>query len=276
MGQVGLVAVALMALLVVLRSPEQPVPESWETGPAPRAVAAAKEGEVERLGVRVVRALPHDREAFTQGLLFHQGRFYESTGLHGRSSLRRWVPESGEIERIVELPEEYFGEGLARVGDRLFQLTWHEETAFVWSLETFELLEEHRYRGEGWGLTYDGEHLVMSNGSAYLTFRDPESFEEVRRLQVTLEGRPQRYLNELEFAEGAIWANVFGSESVVRIDPVSGEVTAVVDASPLVPRHERRIDVMNGVAYNPEAGTFFLTGKLWPVLYEVELVPVKD
>jgi glutaminyl-peptide cyclotransferase len=226
----------------------------------------------ELLTVRKVRTLPHDPEAFTQGLLLHQGRVYESTGLYGRSSLRRWDPETGEIELRVELPAGVFGEGLARVGDRLFQLTWKSGIAFVWDLETFEPVTRHHYTGEGWGLTFDGRHLVMSNGSATLTFRDPETFAVDRQLEVRREGKRQQFINELEYAEGAIWANIWTTEEIVRIDPESGEVTAVIDASPIVPR-DPGVDVLNGVAYRPVSGTFYLTGKLWPSLFEVELVP---
>lgn len=247
------------------------------------AAAAERTGgpqRVERLALRVVARHPHDPEAFTQGLLWHDGRLWESTGVHGSSSLRRVELASGVVEELAPLPPEVFGEGLALAGGRLFQLTWQEGRAFVWDPSGLALLEEKRYRGEGWGLAWDGERLVQSDGTSWLTFRDPASFAAVGRRQVTLDGRPLARLNELEFAGGALWANLWGSDEIVRIDPATGAVTARVDASALrseaqaeAARLGRGIDVLNGIAWRPETGTFLLTGKLWPVLFEVEIVP---
>ena len=238
-------------------------------------------GSPERLTARVVAEHPHDPEAFTQGLLLHGDLLYESIGRYGRSELRRVAPETGEPLLRRELPDHLFGEGLALVpgggpggaGDRLVQLTWQEGIALVWDRESLTALGELRYRGEGWGLAWDGERLVMSDGSAWLSFREPGGFTELSRVEVTLEGRPLPGINELEWAEGAVWANVWGSGSVVRIDPSTGEVTAVADLAALeesLPLEEsRRIDVLNGIAWWPERGTFLVTGKLWPRLFEV-------
>lgn len=222
--------------------------------------------------VEVVTRHPHDDSAFTQGLLWHEGELYESTGLVGRSSIRRWDLSSGRIAQRKEVPD-VFAEGLARVGDELFQLTWQDEVLLVYDRETLELKRELAYEGEGWGLCFDGESLVMSDGSDDLTFRDPETFEVERRLRVRKIGRPVRMLNELECVDGAIWANVWQRDEIVKIDPRSGQVTATVDASGLLSFLERRgADVLNGIAWIPERERFVLTGKLWPAAFEVELV----
>jgi glutaminyl-peptide cyclotransferase len=241
-------------------------------GSAPAATAVP-----EALKVRVVATYPHATDAYTQGLVWHGGKLYESTGLRGRSSLREVDLETGTVRRRQGLPDRFFAEGLARVGDRLIQLTWTSGKALVWDLERFQKIGEHDYGGEGWGLCHDGEQLVMSDGSATLTFRDPETFEARRRVRVTRLGRPVRDLNELECVEGSVWANVWRTERIVRIDPSSGEVTATVDASGLLKAEERRgTDVLNGIVWHPERERFLLTGKLWPKVFEVELVPQKE
>lgn len=228
-------------------------------------------GEPIELAVEVVAEYPHDPDAFTQGLLWHGDRLYESTGQYGASSLRRVELATGAVEQRVELESHLFGEGLERVGDRLVQLTWREGLARVYDVETFELLAEERYAGEGWGLCHDGEHLLRSDGSAVLTRHEPVSLAFVDRVTVTLRGRPLPGLNELECAEGWVYANVYGTDRIVRIDPASGEVRAEIDASTL-PVRERN-GVLNGIAYRPETATFLLTGKRWPQLFEVIFVP---
>lgn len=244
--------------------------------PGPEAVAAGGvPTSVQSLRVEVVSEVPHDEGAFTQGLLWYEGRLYESTGLYGRSSLRRVDPTSGTVERRVPLPEELFGEGLARVGDRLVQLTWRRGQALVYDLKTFEIERRLSYPGEGWGLCYDGRELVMSDGSATLVWREATSFAETDRVEVRLAGRPVINLNELECAEGWIYANVWGSDRILRIDPTSGEVVAVIDAAPLRQRFENPPDedaVLNGIAYRETTATFFLTGKLWSRMFEVVFV----
>lgn len=228
-----------------------------------------------RLRVEVVGSAPHDPAAYTQGLLWHEGKLYESTGQYGHSTLRRIDPTSGEVEAMVELSPHLFGEGLARVGERLVQLTWREGVVLVWDLARLEEVDQWRFSGEGWGLCHDGRHLVMSDGSSDLTFREPSGFAAVRRVQVRLDGRPLGRLNELECAEGWIFANVYGSDRIVRIDPESGDVTAIVDASGLLSGEEAgSVDVLNGIAYQPIRQTFYVTGKLWPKLFEVRFVPV--
>ncbi len=242
-----------------------------QAGPAPDAASAAA---VLELVPRVIAEYPHDPAAFTQGLVWHQGRLYESTGEYGASTLRRVRLETGEVERRVELPGDLFGEGLARVGERLIQLTWREGVARVYALDSFELTAEHAYAGEGWGLCFDRVELVRSDGTSTLTFHDPGSFAPLRRREVTLNGRPVMYLNELECVEDAIYANVFQTDSIVRIDPVSGAVTARVDASELRAGLGAGAGVLNGIAYREETATFLLTGKNWPSVFEAVFLPL--
>ena len=237
--------------------------------------AATPSEKVLRQGVQVLRVYPHDPQAFTQGLLWHEGRLLESTGEYGRSALRRVEPSTGAIEQEVSLSPDLFGEGLALVDDRLIQLTWRRGMALVYDAESFEELARLPYEGEGWGLCYDGHRLFMSDGSSTLAVRDPQSFEQLSRLQVTLEGRPLGALNELECAEGWVFANVYRTDFIVRIDPHSGEVRAVIDASDLLAPEERQgTDVLNGIAYRSDNNSFLLTGKNWPKLFEVDFTPL--
>jgi glutaminyl-peptide cyclotransferase len=237
--------------------------------PAPAAIMVP-----EALRVRVVRTYPHATDAFTQGLVYHEGWLYESTGLVGRSSVRKVELETGKVVQRADVPAGLFAEGLARVGKRLWQLTWHDGQVLVWDMERLDHQSTRRYEGEGWGLCHDGTHLVMSDGSDRLTFRNPRTFEVERHVRVTKVDRPVRRLNELECAEGAVYANVWQSEEIVRIDPATGRVTAVIDASGLLsPQEARGVDVLNGIAYVPERRRFLLTGKLWPKLFEVTFEP---
>ena len=232
---------------------------------------------VTTLEPQVLETYPHDSDAFTQGLLFYNGYFYESTGLfEGRSSLREVIPETGEVLRISPLPDEYFGEGLARVDDRLIQITWQNGRAFTYDLETFNPTGDFSYTGEGWGLCYDGENLFMSDGSATLTVRDPDTFEALREIDVTQGGRPVTELNELECVNNDVYANVWRTNRIVRIDKASGNVVADIDASGLLSAEERgNLEpnaVLNGIAYDPDDDTFFITGKLWPKVFKVRFV----
>ncbi len=229
---------------------------------------------------QVLRTLPHDPGAYTQGLLLSDGRFFESTGQYGSSTLREVDRESGEVLRRLDLPEDYFGEGLALVGDRLVQLTWREEVAFVYPVDTFHEIEDFdqverfEYEGEGWGLCYDGTDLWMTNGGAYLYRRDPETFEVRDLRQVTLGGSPLRQTNELACVGDFIYANVFTTDRIVKIDKATAEVVMEFDGSVLVPEGGRPADpeaVLNGIAWDPETETFYLTGKLWPTIFEVRL-----
>jgi glutaminyl-peptide cyclotransferase len=223
--------------------------------------------------LKVVRVYPHDSRAFTQGLLFLDGKLYESTGLYARSSVRRVDLTSGQVEQEAKLPAEFFGEGLARVGDRLVQLTWKDHKALVWDLSTLKKESEFSYEGEGWGLCFDGRHLVMSDGSDKLTWRNPTTFVKEGEVRVRLAGRPVSNLNELECASGVVYANVWQDSHIARIDASSGEVTAWIDASGLLdPSEAARADVLNGIAEMASTGHLLVTGKLWPHVYEVEVV----
>ena len=225
-------------------------------------------------GFHVVHEYAHDPEAYCQGLVYDGGLLHESTGQRGESSVRTVELETGKVLRKTDLPPYLFGEGLALVGERLIQLTWEEGIARVYDRATLKALDQFEYEGEGWGLVYDGKHLIQSDGSANLVFRDPTSFKEVRRVRVLSKGAPLDQLNELEMVEGEVWANVWKKDFIVRIDPESGEVLGFVDLAGLfdhsrIPSNDA---VLNGIAYDPEGKRLFVTGKLWPKLFEIEVV----
>jgi glutaminyl-peptide cyclotransferase len=225
---------------------------------------------------RIVNTFPHDRRAFTQGLEFRDGYLYESTGLYGQSSLRQVDPETGDVLRQRDLGDEFFGEGLTIRQDRIYQLTWREGTAFVWDLESFELLDQFAYEGEGWGLANDGERLIMSDGSNILTFRDLETFEVISSVPVSDDQGAVVMLNELEYIEGKVWANIWLEDLIVVIDPETGWVERRIDMTGLLQAEDRgdhRVDVLNGIAWDRDGNRLFVTGKLWPALYEIEVVP---
>ncbi len=221
-------------------------------------------------GYRVRARWPHDTNAFTQGLLYLDGLLYESTGLRGRSSVR--VGRLGEVEPLVErdLEARYFGEGLAAVDDRLVMLTWQSGVGFVYDRATLAPRGEFRYGGEGWGLTYDGARLIMSDGTARLRFLDPVTFAEVGSVEVHDEGAPVSRLNELEFIEGEVFANVWLTDRIVRIDPASGRVRGWVDLTGLRPAGAE--DVLNGIAWDAAGERLLVTGKLWPTIFDIRLV----
>jgi glutaminyl-peptide cyclotransferase len=235
--------------------------------------APAEPGDVVYMIPEVVGTRPHDATAFTQGLILYNGFLYESTGLYGQSSLRQVNPETGEVIQSIPLAETYFAEGLERVENRLIQITWREQTAFVYDINTFALLNTFSYAGEGWGLCYDGSNLYMSSGTDYLTVRDPETFAVRSEIPVTLDGQPVVRLNELECVGSTVFANIWQTDTIVQIDKSSGQVVAVIDATGLLTAEERATtDVLNGIVYQPEANTFLITGKLWPTLFEVRFV----
>ena len=222
---------------------------------------------------RIAAEYPHDKAAFTQGLVFDRDALYESTGLRGQSSLRKVEPATGRVVRKRRLSGRLFAEGLALVGEELYQLTWTAGRAFVLRVEDFSLVREYRYAGEGWGLAWDGEKLVMSDGSATLRFRDPATFRIEREVEVRDGARAIGSLNELEFVEGAVYANVWRSDRVARIDPASGAVTGWLDLAPIADR-ERKAgdpDVANGIAWDGHGRLLYVTGKLWRSVYGLEL-----
>lgn len=237
-------------------------------------VSAAQDNGPARLVARIEEVLPHDPDAFTQGLVLRDGLFYESTGLYGQSTVRIVDPATGQVLSSVMLGEEYFGEGLEVVDDRIVQLTWREETAFVWDKKTLEPLGTYDYEGEGWGLCARDGQFFMSDGTSRLTVRDLESFEVIDTIDVRFEGEPVEFLNELECTESAIYANVWQSNTIVVIDPGTGFVVASIDATalPALARSGGDIDVLNGIAYDGPTDNFYLTGKLWPQMFVVEFV----
>ncbi|MCU0502831.1 MAG: glutaminyl-peptide cyclotransferase [Anaerolineae bacterium] len=232
--------------------------------------AAKRSAPVPVYSYRVVATHPHDPSAFTQGLVYADEVFYEGTGLYGRSSLRRVDPPTGQVQQQVDLPPAYFGEGVALVGDTLYQLTWQEHTVFTYERHSFAATGHFTYTTEGWGLTYDGQRLIMSDGSNTLYFRDPVTFEETGRVQVFDGATPVTLLNELEFIGGEVYANVWQTDRIARIEPQTGRVTAWIDLTGLRPP---QTDVLNGIAYDAGQDRLFVTGKLWPYLYEIALVP---
>ncbi len=224
----------------------------------------------------VLEEYPHDNTAFTQGLVIDNGVLYEGTGLHGESSLRRVVLNTGEITQTATLPEAYFGEGITVLDDRIIQLTWRSNIAFVYDRDSFELTDEFTYDTEGWGLTHDGDTLIMSDGTSLLHFLDPETYEEIRTVDVLDAGVPVMELNELEYIDGEVYANVWKTDRIARIDPQTGTVTGWIDLSGLLnPELREGANVLNGIAYDPEAGKLFVTGKLWPRLFEIRVIPLR-
>lgn len=265
------VIVAVVAFAFLKGSPE---PAPARLSPSQMQENAAGAPNVpERLKVKVLSTRPHDPGAYTQGLLLSGGSLYESTGLNGQSSLREVDPQTGKVKRRVEVPQQYFAEGLALADGRLIQLTWQNGVAFVYDASTFRKVEELRYDGEGWGLCHDGQRLVMTDGSDLLLFRDPKTMAPKGQVNVTLAGAPVYELNEVECVDGAVYANVWQMDEILKIDPATGHVTAVIDASGLLTPQEREAaEVLNGIAWDPAKKTFLLTGKLWPKMFEVELV----
>ena len=226
---------------------------------------------VESCGYQIVNTYPHDDNAFTQGLVYHDGDFYEGTGLRGRSSLRRVDLETGQVLQRISLDNKYFGEGITLYEDQLIQLTWQAKTGFVYDRESFAQLKEFNYSTEGWGLTHDGQNLIMSDGSNILFFLDPETFEQVKRIEVSDRNEPVDKLNELEYINGEIYANVWLSDRIARISPQTGQVLGWIDLSGLRDSNlaSNTDAVLNGIAYDAEEDRLFVTGKLWPNLFEI-------
>lgn len=246
-------------------APEPVLSDAPKDAPGPSLALAA-----------VVGDLPHDRTAFTQGLAFWQGRLFEGTGLYGESIIRELDPGSGRELRRAALDGKYFGEGITIWNGRLYQLTWREHRCLVHDAASFHRLDELAYEGEGWGLTNDGTSLIMSDGSEWIRYRDPASFQVTRSIRVTLAGRPVQRLNELEYIHDEIWANVWYSDMILRISPGDGHVIAMLDASKILDRTARSSDaddILNGIAFDPASGNLLLTGKRWPAIYKVALPP---
>jgi glutamine cyclotransferase len=224
---------------------------------------------------RIVHIYHHDPNAFTQGLVYVDGHLYESTGLNGHSSLRMVDLTTGRVLQQFDLPDRYFAEGLTNWGSTLIQLTWQAHTAFVYDQFSFRLLRTFHYKGEGWGLTQDGKNLIESDGSAELRFLEPSTFREIRHIVVTDGGGKVTQLNELEYIHGQIYANIWHSDRIARISPATGRVLGWIDLAGLLPKDERSNPeaVLNGIAYDAAHDRLFVTGKLWPKLFEIRIVP---
>ena len=221
---------------------------------------------------KVVKSYPHDRRAFTQGLVYLDGVLYEGTGLHGQSGIRKVKLETGEVLQQRPLDSKYFGEGIVVWGKSIVQLTWQSEVGFVYDLTTFAPQRTFEYKGEGWGLTHDGKQIIMSDGSSSLRFLDPQSLKETGRMTVRDNGVPVKDLNELEFVRGEILANVWQQHRIARISPKTGDVTGWIDLTGLLtPSESAGVDVLNGIAYDAAGDRLFVTGKLWPKIFEIKI-----
>jgi glutaminyl-peptide cyclotransferase len=227
----------------------------------------------------VVHTYPHDPTAFTEGLFYLDGFLYESTGLEQHSSIRKVRLETGEVVRKYDVPKQYFGEGIVNWKHQLLSLTWKSHVGFVYDLATFKEQQEFHYEGEGWALTQDGKQIIMSDGTPELRFLNPDTLLETRRITVTFEGKPVRNVNELEWVKGEIYANVWQTDWIVRIDPHTGEVIGLVNLAGLLASADRipgQTDVLNGIAYDTKRDRLFVTGKNWPKLFEIRLRPVGE
>ncbi|MBN2593437.1 MAG: glutaminyl-peptide cyclotransferase [Sedimentisphaerales bacterium] len=254
-GFILLLAVAIVCFLLFVVNPDTPV----------------------RWTYKVVNTFAHDPKAFTQGLVFEDGFLYEGTGLNGRSELRKVELETGNILKTYKLPDEFFGEGITVFGDRIIQLTYQSNVGFVYNKETFELLSEFSYPTEGWGLTHDDKYLIMSDGTPMLYFLDPETFKQKHKVMVIDQNSQVWGLNELEYIDGEIYANVWPTERIVKIEPETGRVIGWIDVEGiLAPQdHSEPVDVFNGIAYDAANRRLFVTGKFYPKLFEIKLIPAK-
>ncbi|MBW2566681.1 MAG: glutaminyl-peptide cyclotransferase [Deltaproteobacteria bacterium] len=228
-------------------------------------------------GYRIVNTYPHDPSAFTQGLVFADGVLYEGTGLRGQSSLRKVDLKTGTTLQVRQLPVRFFGEGITIYGKRVIQLTWRARVGFVYDRQTFQLLDTFNYPTEGWGITHDGRSLIISDGTSTLHLLDPQTFRQVGRLEVHTRDGPVSRLNELEYVQGEIYANIWKTDRIARISPQTGEVAGWIDLEGLLKPEDRyrRVDVLNGIAYDVKNDRLFVTGKLWPKLFEIDLVVPK-
>lgn len=234
----------------------------------------AQGGHVPVLGYQIVHTYPHDRRAFTQGLIYLDGVLYEGTGMKGQSNIRKVELETGRVLQEKSIDGQFFGEGLTDWGKQLIEITWQTKTGFVWDRETFQLVKSFGYTGEGWGITHDSKKLIMSDGSSYLRFLDPVTLKETGRVQVREGTRPVTELNELEFYKGDVLANIWQEDRIARISLGTGQVVAWIDLAGILPARERDgVDVLNGIAYDSKGDRLFVTGKWWPKLYEIKLVP---
>jgi len=263
---IGLLLLAGAALVCSCSGPQGSLPS---VTPAPTPTIAFY------YTYEVINTYPHDRNAFTQGLVYEDDVLYEGTGLKGRSSLREVELETGGVLQKLDLAEQYFGEGITIWGDGIIQLTWQSHVGFVYDKDSFELLHEFSYPTEGWGITHDSKRLIMSDGTSTLHFLDPETLEEIGSVQVYDSNGPLVRLNELEYINGEVYANIWQTDRIVRIEPETGRVTGWIDLTGLLSAEDlsQPVDVLNGIAYDAEHDRLFVTGKLWPKLFEIRLIP---
>lgn len=259
--------VAYAAFIAVQETPIPTVPPTPVPSPTPAQPA--------RYTYRVINTYPHDADAFTQGLVYYDGVFYEGTGRWGESTLREVAVETGAVRQSHALEPQYFGEGITLLNDKIYQLTWQEQTGFVYDRSTFQTLQTFNYPTEGWGITHDGQRLIVSDGTSTIYFWDPATLQEIGRITVRDHEGPLNRLNELEYVNGEIWANIWLTDLIARISPDTGAVLGYVDLAGLLDTSAltQPVDVLNGIAYDPEADRLFLTGKLWPMMFEIEVVP---
>lgn len=248
-------------------------------GSAPGCSSASPRQEISTTSTplytyQIVQTYPHDTQCYTQGLFFYDGYLYESGGLYGESTLRKTAITSGEVLQTRSLPEDIFAEGIVRLQQKILLLSWNEHTAWVYDLQNFEPLQRFSYPTQGWGITFDGSDYLMSDGSSTLYKRDTATFAEKGRIYVTCEQQPVTALNELEYIEGEIWANVYQTDKIVRIDPATGNVTGIIHCDGLLDRSDKKADtdVLNGIAYDSSTRRLFITGKKWPKLFEIKII----
>jgi glutamine cyclotransferase len=241
------------------------------------AAVLAAAAQTPEYGYQVIHAYPHDPNAFTQGLEFRAGFLYESTGLKGRSTVRKVKLETGQVLQQIEIDPQYFGEGITVLNQQIIELTWQSETGFVYEQPSFRRLRTFNYPGEGWGLANDGQNIYMSDGSAQIRIWDPVTLQERRRITVLDRGRPVLNLNELEWVRGEIYANIWQTDRIARISPADGRVLGWIDLRGILSAADRteQVDVLNGIAYDVLGSRLFVTGKLWPKLFEIKLVPLQ-
>ena len=253
-------------------------PESPLSPLAAAAVTTPAVAPPQNFTYQVNETFPHDPGAFTQGLIIQGDRFYEGTGLRGQSTLRLVDVATGEVLQGVRLPDQLFGEGITEFNDKIYQLTWQSQIGLIYDKESFELLGTFTYPTEGWGLTHDGQALIMSDGSATLTYLDPATLAAIRKVEVVDDQGPVVRLNELEYIDGRIYANVWQTDRIVIIDPATGHVTGDIDLTGILPANQvtGQVDVLNGIAYDPDQDAIFVTGKLWPLIFEIDLVPIEE
>ena len=227
--------------------------------------------EINSFDYKIIAEYKHDPKSFTQGLEIYNNYLYEGTGLYGRSSLRKIDIESAKVLKKINLDKKYFGEGITILNNKIYQLTWKEHTAFVYDLN-FNLLNKFKYAGEGWGLTNDGQYLIMSNGSQFIFFRDPKTFKIIKKIKVNINDNIVQDINELEYLDGFIYANIWQKDYIIKIDAETGSIKAYLDFSNLLDqKHEDQADVLNGIAYDFQNKSFLITGKLWPKIYRVTI-----